>query len=131
MVLELSLAQIFPEKINKMLSLNNLGFIDVLSTVCLYVGVFYDLWGYPVDWSKPEDGWDEKKRRNLMDLTDFNLNQWATEKRHTDLGYLKMPIPDELYKLLLRERKMETDFPYEECVQSAFTNCKGIEISPG
>ena len=114
-----------------MLSLNNLGFIDVLSTVCLYVGVFYDLWGYPVDWSKPEDGWDEEKRRNLMDLTDFNLNQWATEKRHTDLGYLKMPIPDELYKLLLRERKMETDFPYEECVQSAFTNCKGIEISPG
>ena len=33
MVLGLSLAQILPEKINKMLSLNNLGFIDVLSTV--------------------------------------------------------------------------------------------------
>ena len=33
LVLDLSLAQILPEKINKMLSLNNLGFIDVLSTV--------------------------------------------------------------------------------------------------
>ena len=34
LVLKLSLAQILPEKINKkMLSLNNLGFIDVLSTV--------------------------------------------------------------------------------------------------
>ena len=33
LVLDLSLAQILPEKINKMLSLNSLGFIDVLSTV--------------------------------------------------------------------------------------------------
>ena len=33
LVLELSLAQILSEKINKMLSLNNLRFIDVLSTV--------------------------------------------------------------------------------------------------
>ena len=33
LVLDLSLAQILPEKINKMLSLNNLGFIDLLSTV--------------------------------------------------------------------------------------------------
>ena len=33
LVLNLSLAQILLEKINKMISLNNLGFIDVLSTV--------------------------------------------------------------------------------------------------
>ena len=33
LVLDLSLAKILPEKINKMFSLNNLGFIDVLSTV--------------------------------------------------------------------------------------------------
>ena len=33
LVLDLSLAQILSEEINKMLSLNNLGFIDVLSTV--------------------------------------------------------------------------------------------------
>ena len=33
LVLALSVAQIFPKKINKMLSLNNLGFINVLSIV--------------------------------------------------------------------------------------------------
>ena len=33
LVLDLSLAQKLPDKINKMLSLNSLGFIDVLSTV--------------------------------------------------------------------------------------------------
>ena len=33
LVLDLSLAQILPEEINKMLSLNNPGFIDLLSTV--------------------------------------------------------------------------------------------------
>ena len=37
LVLDLSLAQIFPEKINQIFFLNNLGFIDVLSTVCLIV----------------------------------------------------------------------------------------------
>ena len=43
LVLDLSLAQILPEKINKMLSLNYLGFIDVLSTVHTYVmhRIFY------------------------------------------------------------------------------------------
>ena len=33
LALDLSLAQLLPEKINKMFSLNKLGFIDVLSTV--------------------------------------------------------------------------------------------------
>ena len=33
LALDLSLAQILPEEINKMLSLNNPGFIDLLSTV--------------------------------------------------------------------------------------------------
>ena len=33
LVLDLSLAQILPEKINKMFSLNNLGFIDMSRTV--------------------------------------------------------------------------------------------------
>ena len=40
--LDLSLAQILPEKINKMLSLDNLGFIDVLATVASFLVVYKD-----------------------------------------------------------------------------------------
>ena len=42
LVLGLPVAQILPEKINKMLSLDNLGFIDVLATVASFLVVYKD-----------------------------------------------------------------------------------------
>ena len=43
-VLDLSVAQIVPEKINKMFLPKELGFIDVLSTVCIILNWFFVAW---------------------------------------------------------------------------------------
>ena len=44
LVLDFFVAQILPEKINKMLSLNILGFIDVLLTVCVVSHALPEFW---------------------------------------------------------------------------------------
>ena len=44
LVLGLSVGEIVPEKINKILSLNILGFIDVLLTVCVVSHALPEFW---------------------------------------------------------------------------------------
>lgn len=52
--------------------------------------VYHDLWGYPVNWTDPSDGWDEEMRKSMIDLTNYVIHQSATLPAHTELGYKKV-----------------------------------------
>ena len=69
--------------------------------------VYYDLWGYPVDWTDPFDGWDQNTRSQQITLTNRMVNQSATLKNHTEIGYLKMKIPTQLYQDILKQRQIQ------------------------
>ena len=87
--------------------------------------VYYDLWGYPVNWTDPADGWDEDSRKKLLDLTKTIMTQSASLANYTQLGYTKMLIPSDLYRLLLKERQPQK-LKWEDCNPSPFTNCMAI-----
>ena len=88
--------------------------------------VYYDLWGYPVDWTDPFDGWDQNTRSQQITLTNRMVNQSATLKNHTEIGYLKMKIPTQLYQDILKQRQIQ-NLMFERCdPYHAISNCKEI-----
>ena len=87
--------------------------------------VYYDLWGYPVNWTDPNDGWDKDMRKSLLDLTNFIVTQSAALTNYTEIGYLKMPIPSKLYQQILDQRQIQK-LKWEDCRPSPFTNCLAI-----
>ena len=90
--------------------------------------VFYDLWGYPVDWTNPLDGWDDQMRKSLIDMTDIVVTQSNVLKNYTEIGYMKMPIPSKLYKFILEQRQMQ-ESEWEDCQPTPMKNCLEIKAN--
>lgn len=84
--------------------------------------VYVDLWGFAVNWTNPNDGWDSEMRESMIDLTNYVLHQSASLEAYTDRGYDKMPIPSDLYSLLLTKRQTK-QLKSEPCRISPYTNC--------
>ena len=89
--------------------------------------VYHDLWGYPVDWTDPSDGWDHDTRKELIDLTNRIVAQSASQENYTEIGYMKMNIPTQLYQDILKQRQSQV-LRYEEChpYHNAINNCYEI-----
>jgi len=98
------------------------------SSAMLSKPVYRDLWGYPVNWTDPADGWDQDMRKSLLDLTNSIVTQSASLANYTQNGYTKMLIPSELYQLLLKERQPQK-LKWEDCRPSPYTNCMAISTS--
>ena len=76
--------------------------------------VYYDLWGYPVDWTDQTDGWDEYERREFIKLTNRIIAQSTAQENYTEIGYMKMKIPMQLYEDIMKQRSVN-NLRYEDC----------------
>ena len=69
---------------------------------------------------------DQDMRKSLLDLTNNILEQSAFMTKYTQIGYLKMPIPSDLYQQILEQRQIR-NLKSEHCRPSPFTNCLAIQ----
>lgn len=92
--------------------------------------VYVDLWGFAVNWTNANDGWDSEMRESMIDLTNYVLHQSASLEAYTDRGYDKMPIPSDLYSLLLNKRQTKR-LKTEACRASPYTNCMKLDKNGG
>jgi hypothetical protein len=88
--------------------------------------IFYDLWGYPVNWTNPQDGWDEQMRKSMVQLMSHTLIQSAEMPAYTDFGYEKRGIPDDLFKTILENQRINETLKWEDCIPSPHINCESI-----
>ena len=88
--------------------------------------VYYDLWGYPVDWTDLGDGWDQTKRDDLMRMMNQIITQSPSLENYTEIGYIKTKIPTQLYQDILNQRQIQ-NLMFERCdPYHAISNCKEI-----
>lgn len=87
--------------------------------------VFYDLWGFPVNWTDSKDGWDEAKRKSLVQLFSQAVRQPKFVPAFTHTGYKKADIPPKLYQVILKNR-LQHQLSWEPCLPSAHLNCDAI-----
>ena len=83
--------------------------------------VFKDQWGFPVNWTDPEEGWDESKRKKLLEMDKKITKQSTKVKKFTKDGFKKMAIPQELYKTLVKVKSQLT-LETENCVINDSSN---------
>ena len=62
--------------------------------------IYHDLWGYPLNWTDPRDGWDGAKRKWWLEDEKSNLMQSQNMEQYTKLGYKKTKIPKKVYQVL-------------------------------
>ena len=86
--------------------------IDNLILVCFLIRPYFstmhakwpvydDLWGYPVNWTNPQDGWDDEMRQSMLQLTHYIKEQSSQLAPYTQRGYKKISIPSLLYNHIL------------------------------
>ena len=83
--------------------------------------VFKDQWGFPVNWTDPEEGWDESKRKKLLEMDKKITKQSTKVKKFTKDGFKKMAIPQELYRTLVKVKSQLT-LETENCVINDSSN---------
>ena len=83
--------------------------------------IFKDQWGFPVNWTDPEEGWHETKRKKLLEMDKKITKQSSKVKKFTKDGFKKMAIPQELYKTLI-EVKSKLTLETENCVVDDSSN---------
>ena len=83
--------------------------------------VFKDQWGFSVNWTDPEEGWDESKRKKLLEMDKKITKQSTKVKKFTKDGFKKMAIPQELYKTLIKVKSQLT-LETENCVMNDSSN---------
>jgi len=86
---------------------------------------FEDLWGYKVAWRLEEDGWDDRKRRQMLNLDKRNRVQPQFVPAFTELGYKKMKIPQQLYDFI-REQRIDFPTKTEDCGDAPHQNCAAV-----
>ena len=75
---------------------------------------FTDMWGYTVNWTDPEDGWNEARRRQVLNLRTKMKKQMSEVPHFTKNGYKKMKMPGNLHQFLLERRNL-SDVSHEDC----------------
>lgn len=86
---------------------------------------FVDKWGVTIDWNNALDGWDEEKRKTLQLLAKLNDHQPKVVPAFTELGFLKMAIPESLYEFILSQ-KLHYQTSVEPCYDTAHLNCNRL-----
>ena len=107
---------------------------------------FTDKWGFNVNWTDRDDGWDDAKRQQLMELHIKNEVQPTIGEKDkngtfflsdlnqikisvpalTALGFEKRRIPIELYDFIL-DQICPNDFKPEHCPTTAHLNCARLD----
>ena len=86
----------------------------------LHAGIndpFYiDIHGIKVNWTNPDDGWDEVARIGHLELNNHTRYQHELTPKLTLLGYKKMDIPQELYQMIIKDRLSSSNFSIESCI---------------
>ena len=77
---------------------------------------YIDIHGIQVNWTNPDDGWDEIARIGHLELNRENRIQHELVPKVTKLGFKKMDIPQELYQMILIDRLSASDFSIEPCI---------------
>ena len=68
---------------------------DLASEIDLTSDYFVDVSGFRVDWQNPEDGWDDRKRKDLLAIHRSNLEVPRLVPTLTENGELKSGLNDE------------------------------------
>ena len=89
---------------------------------------YIDIHGIQVNWTNPDDGWDETARIGHLELNRHNRFQHELIPKLTELGYQKMVIPQELYHKILEDRSNHTELPIEPCTSDfrLIRNCARV-----
>ena len=94
---------------------------EQLSTDCIK-----DLWGFTVNWTNKDDGWNLDKRLHFLANRKQILWQTNVVPRYTKGGYKKLKIPASLYHDILAIRNSSKLTP-ETCeIPNHRDNCYGI-----
>ena len=67
---------------------------------------FIDLFGYKVNLTDFEDGWNMDKRMNFQSIQTRNELQPKLVPKLTEFGYEKKKIPEKLHKFILERRNV-------------------------
>ena len=67
---------------------------DLASEIDLTSDYFVDVSGFRVDWRNPEDGWDDRKRKDLLAIHRSNLEVPRLVPTLTENGELKSGLND-------------------------------------
>lgn len=88
--------------------------------------VFIDAWGYQLNWTKPEEGWYQKRKDAYFYESRTGRLKTLGIKKFTAKGYKLMEIPSTLYKVILEQREVDKMYQ-EECEKFwHIMNCKKI-----
>ena len=91
---------------------------------------FKDLWGYKVNCSDPDDGWNEIKQKMFLVGKRRTLQQINEFPMYTKYGFKKTRIPKDLYKDILDIRNNST-LEVETCeYPNSKNNCYKIKTIP-
>ena len=83
--------------------------------------IFTDLWGYGVNWTNKEDGWNIDKKLLILSAKKEIIRQMQIMPKFTKQGFKKMKIPKELHLRLLQARNNSVLSP-EFCQIPNFEN---------
>ena len=94
---------------------------------------YIDIHGIQVNWTNPDDGWDEIARIGHLELNRENRIQHELVPKVTKLGYKKMDIPQELYRKILEDRSTDSELPIEPCTSDfrIIRNCARVVEKDG
>ena len=94
---------------------------------------FQDSWGYKINWTNPEDGWNLEKRKMFIDTKRSVSHHQNDVPRYTKIGYKKMSIPKPLYSHIV-EMKSRSILKPEYCdIPNSYNNCyrvKNVSVIP-
>ena len=82
-----------------------------------------DLWGYNVNWTNTDDGWNSEKRDLFIKLKSKILEQTHQFPMYSKYGYKKMKIPRALFDKIIDLKSNETLIPEVCQVPNPFNNC--------
>ena len=116
-----------------------LNLLMILVTLCMNVNSndiqkrllqannFTDLWGYTVDWTNKEDGWNDEKRELYLGR---NARIYTLAKKvpeYTLDGYRKLKIPGKLYLRILQARSSSKLEPEKCLIPNSVNNCYRVK----
>ena len=84
---------------------------------------FVDLWGYVMNWTDPEEGWSELKRKSTLHANDLMIKQMDSLKQYSKHGYKKMKIPQDLLSMI-NEIRSNSKLEPETClIDDSLSGC--------
>ena len=88
--------------------------------------MYEDHFGIKTDWMNPDNGWYQHRRLEWMIFRRMINEQLANVPKFTELGFKKLTIPKELYKVIVEQS--DENFKFEKCEKgvNSVINCHRI-----